>query len=341
MSATLSPELTWLIDITRINPQPLDDTQPQSGTKGPSHKEKEARKRTALIELLDKDDEEIERTKQLAIADVMRVLKPLKPTLQDFYDFEITNAEGETFQVQAKTGDLAKTGDSGDLAGGGTFKGRKTGMTSEQLVKEVTRAQNIMITLQKQLEQKTYSRVVDCEIESGPGTKEKILPIRGEPEKLFTDDEITEELYTPLIREKIIAPHFIQNKFSRAQKMIDGSDKLYKAELKSSTVKENDNVASLLKLAVGTGGAMVNSVLSLDGIDTKMAQELLSGATELVNLTIDFGDKARSGVDVKSVTTFLNGLPSIVGDIVGSAVGDSDLGSLITPSRQRSPTRKR
>jgi len=330
MSVTLSTELSWLIELTRIDPKALDDTQPQGGTKVPSHKEKEAKKRAALAELLEKEDDEIERTKQLAIADVIRVLKPLKPALKDYYDFEITDAEGETFQAQAKTGDLAKTGDSSDLAGGGTFKGRNTGMTSEQLIKEVTRAQNIMITLQKQLEQKTYSRLADCEIEVGKGGKEEARPIKGDPERLFTDDEITEELYTPLIREKIIAPHFIQDKFSRAQKMIDGSNKLYKAELKNSTVKENDNVANLLKLAVGTGSAMVSSVLALDGIDTKMAQELLTGGTELVNLTIDFGDKARAGVDVKSVTNFLNGLPSVVGDIVGSALGNSELGSLVT-----------
>jgi len=56
---------------------------------------------------------------------------------------------------------------------------------------------------------------------------EKAQMIASRRERLFTDDEIMNELYSPLVREQVVPDTFIHPKYSATQKMIDGSNEYY------------------------------------------------------------------------------------------------------------------
>lgn len=310
------PKLAWLIEVTEIV---LDEPGDQGGKPGGASPSELAEK---LRRQMEKEDQEEEIQKQFAIGDAMRLVKPLKPALKAGFDFQIIDRKGEARDVQAKTGDLSEVGDVDDLhGGGGVVKGT---VDAGKIVGDATKAQQMLMTIQKQLERITTTRTVKLNSQGDF--------VAGQPEKLFTADEIAEELFTPLVREKIIGSTLVENKYSQVQKMLDGSNALYKEELKTPTIDENSRVGNILKAAVNAGSSMVSAVLSVNGLDTKMVNDLLEGSTELANLTIDFGDKARAGIDVQNVTDFLNGLPSIVGGMVGTALGDSTLGDTITVS---------
>src|ERR1700737_3513533 len=68
---------------------------------------------------------------------------------------------------------------------------------------------------------------------------------RSEP--LFSDKEIMDELYTPLVRELVLAETFVPPKFSATQKMIDGSNDYYIKECKEKGKSTSMGVADFAK----------------------------------------------------------------------------------------------
>ena len=325
-------QTNWLSQVTKTKLTPpggATGTAASPGDAALSADDLEGLLRERLEEEMMRD----ERAKQLALSDAMRVIKPLKPTLRSALDLQITNANGKTEQFQAKEGVLADAAEIMDVRAGSRVSKGDSKVPGKKARKEEDPNANMKIMDDAR---KAYALIqsLRVQLEAKTTTYSQIKPdgtfFQSAPEPLFSTDEVSEELFTPLVREKLLPETFITGKYSQVQKMLDGSSALYKEELKTADRDDKAGIAKLLKMAVNAGSAMADAALSIAGADTKMASALLEGATELAKLSIDFGDKARAGVDVQGVTDFLNGLPSIIGPMVAAGTGNKDLGGLIT-----------
>jgi hypothetical protein len=311
-------QITWLNQVTKAG-LPLPDTTQPGSEKGLSAKELQATLRARLDEEVMRD----EKRKAMALSDAQRTIKPLKPVLQEAFNLQVTYDSGKTEQLQAKSGDLSEAVEVRDVKGKAQVgKSGSTGPVSQKdemaLLSEAKKAYDVVLTLRTQLEGMTTVR-------------SRIAPdgsfFDGEPEPLFSTAEIIDEVFTPLVRQKILPETIITDGYSAVQKMLDGSNALYKEELKEA---ENPKTSvELLKMAVDLGSDITGAVLKIVGVDTDLAKAMLEGSTELVKLTCDFGEKLANGADVKSVTDFLDGLPSVIGSMVGAALDNEELGDLI------------
>lgn len=173
-------------------------------------------------------------------------------------------------------------------------------------------------------------------------------------EKLFTDKELMDELYTPLVRDLVVPETFVPDKFSATQKMIDGSNDYYIKECKSKGKPIPTGGAALAKGAIALGSSVANTVLA--GMNpvkegqqamatsgklskamaaratdiTNGVAALLTGAVDVVDQLDDLrhtGDFSSSGLD-KVVNSLALGL----GKIVAGATGQMTLGMVITDS---------
>lgn len=310
-------QISWLNQTAGAGLVLPDDGAPPDG--GLSDKQLQAKLRTQLeLEML-RD----EKRKALALADVQNQLKPLRGMMREAFDLQVQYESGKIEQLLAKDGDLSGSVDVRDVKG--SSKVSKSGSDREStqqehsaLMREAQSAYDLVLSLRRQLEAMTT-------------TRSKISPdgelYAGEPRPLFTTAELMDELFTPLVRQKVLPDTVITDRYSAVQRMIDGSNALYKAELKEAAKPTTS--PELLKKMVDLGSEITGTVLEMVGADTKLATTLLEGTTELVKLSCDLGAKIKDGVDVKSVTDFLDGLPSVIGSMVGAALGDKSLGELV------------
>ncbi len=126
----------------------------------------------------------------------------------------------------------------------------------------------------------------------------EIVNEKGEKEvvPLFDDDSITEDIYMPLVRERILPEWMVTDKFSKTQQMINASDKLYQERLEEYTKSLTEEEQSLLDEASGVVGklgslaqkavAMVpfaeaDTAKSIIGLVTLGTQTTLTGAKML------------------------------------------------------------
>jgi hypothetical protein len=277
-------------------------------------------------------EEEIadQEKKTLMIDDAMRVIGPLKPMLSEAFDLQIKNKKGKTKQLQAKDGALANTAETRQITGTDTIsrggskapkKGEPTGPDPAVLVQEAGRAYHMIEQIKIRLEKETTTR---SQLKAGT-----LELFDGPKQKLFTISEITDELYTPLIRERILPDTIVQGKFSKVQQMLDATNELYKEELKDAEDPDG-GAAGLIKSMVSFGHDLAAPILQAAGVDTTLAKTLLEGCTALAEITVDLGDKIHAGLDVDSLSSFINTLPAIAGGLVSTATGDKSLGGLVT-----------
>ena len=83
-------------------------------------------------------------------------------------------------------------------------------------------------------------------------------------ERLFSDDEIRDELYVPLVRERIIPETIVGDRYSETQQYIDQTNELYRQAIEEKKEKgeldEYDRVSSIC--ALGSGLAKIGSALT-------------------------------------------------------------------------------
>jgi hypothetical protein len=171
-------------------------------------------------------------------------------------------------------------------------------------------------------------------------------------EPLFTDKELMDELYTPLVRDLVLPETFVPDKYSATQKMIDGSDDYYIKECKSKGKPMPTGAAAFAKGAINLGAQVAGTVLGAMGpvkegqqalgTSGKLSKEwvaragditdgiaaLLTGAVDVVDQIDDLrntGDFSVGGYD-----TVLNKLALGLGKIVAGSTGDMGLGLAVT-----------
>lgn len=177
-------------------------------------------------------------------------------------------------------------------------------------------------------------------------------------ERLFTDREIADELYTPLVREIVVPETIIAPKFSATQQMIEGSNDYYLNECRSKGKKVPMGVADLAKGAVNLAATVTTTVLAAVGPvaagkdalhdSGKLTKEAAARATNLTTGiaaalcgaidAVDKIDDFRESGDfsVAGYKAVLNSFAVMAGKIVAGAVPDPDsaqgLGMIVTDS---------
>jgi len=138
----------------------------------------------------------------------------------------------------------------------------------------------------------------------------------GDPEEgpLFTEQEITDELYTPLVRERLLPETLVPKDYSETAKMIEGSNQAYMEDLEEYTKnlkeEEDDLVSSGIKgisQLSAIGGKLASA---FPGADAKMAADVL----KLVELGTN---TAATGYDAIRKNQFKEASGSII-DNIGS-----------------------
>ena len=181
---------------------------------------------------------------------------------------------------------------------------------------------------------------------------EKSSTIVQKLEPLFSDDEIMNELYTPLVRELVLPETFVPDKYSATQKMIEGSDDYYIKECKSKGKKVNLGLAEFGKGAVAVGSAVASAVTSGlapisagqqgtvgSGVLSKdmaaRAADITTGVAAALTGTIDAIDQIddiRNSGDFPSsgLQKVVNGFGLAIGKIVAGATGNMEAGIAVT-----------
>ncbi|HLY58855.1 MAG TPA: hypothetical protein VKS60_25050, partial [Stellaceae bacterium] len=101
---------------------------------------------------------------------------------------------------------------------------------------------------------------------------------------LFTDREIADEVFAPLMRQKVIPESFIPDKYSEVSRVFQGASDEYQQRLTAYSESLNDNDGVLRKLGIGqdfvnTAGTLASSAITMAG--------LLGGGSVANTLSVD------------------------------------------------------
>ena len=186
---------------------------------------------------------------------------------------------------------------------------------------------------------------------------EKTRTIKTRKGRLFTDDEIMRELYTPLVRELVVPENFVPKKYSATQKMIDETNDPYIAECKAKGKDQDTGGVGLAKGIITVAASITTTALTalgpvkagqdaIKGSGTLTDKDKLSeystivgGVAALLTAGIDIVDQAvdysRTGdFSVSGYQTVCNGLAMGIGKAVSGATANLELGMAVTGALQ-------
>ncbi len=335
-------QVDWLNRTTGVQ-VPLPGGPP-SGSGAPlDPKAREAANRKKLQEMLRARLETEEfaeaQKKSLLITDAIRSIAPMKPVLREAFDLEQTTKDGKTRSYQTDDGDLSKSGDVRDIRNdteigkrGQTGQKKKNGkdgggtdkdpLKNTDILKQAKSAMDFLVTVKNDLQgQKTQRSDIAWDKIDLTANPLPVDPfVKGPEQRLFTDTELMDEIYTPLVREHVLPENFIINKFSKVQRMLDATNKMYKEELKDAS-DPSSGMNELMQGYIDMSSQLVEAVLQAAGTDTKIAQDFLSGATALAKLSVSTSFKlADHGLDASVMTDVLNGLGGVVSNVIAGAM---------------------
>ena len=242
------------------------------------------------------------------------------------------NAKTKTMDTRAEDGDQRKAFDTkhegGQLKAGG---GRE----------EMNTAQNMMGFIVKETDELAKAMTDRSYIDPESGA------IVVKSEALFTAKEISDEIYAPMVREKVIGENFVPNKFSGTQRMLDGSNEHYINECKEKGKRLGVNKAEVAKSTIALAAALTTTALSAlapvaDGKNAiagsgKLSKEMAARASEittgiaaLLTTTVDIGDQVDeyrtsgnfSEIGFKKVA---NGIGLGIGRIIAGSISDTSV----------------
>lgn len=175
-----------------------------------------------------------------------------------------------------------------------------------------------------------------------------ILAVEME-EARFTQDEITKELYTPLVQQQILPETFVPDAYSAVQQMINETNKLYIEELAEAD-KEKSVVSDIIKDTISTSANIVKASLGISeeaGAITEEQKELGDTITDIISVTatttVDTVETLYTSGNVgAAIQTIFNDMAATVGSTVETAMGGTDdskvIATFVTLSMQSAAT---
>lgn len=161
--------------------------------------------------------------------------------------------------------------------------------------------------------------------------KSREITVQGETVSVFTDQDMMDEFWTPLKRERIIPETFIADKHSETQIMLDETNKLYQEavarhkEAGTLTAKV-DLVSSLLGGGSDLASGMSSILGEFTGADLSLATDIL----DTMSTVLKEGAELRTKLKSKDMGGGVSKAFSIMGIITKSALGAAGVDSKIT-----------
>jgi hypothetical protein len=293
MSDTITKQLAWLSSFSGTTIV-VEGQEPN--TEDLAEKYRRARMREEVEE---------QALKEMLIDRATKALDPVKADIKKKLDMEV-QAGGKTMQTLDPKGQQEKA----------------FGLHQDKLDNSLTDKQKVESydAMGLIVEQKNELAKVTVERSQVNKKKTDIEKKRG---ALFTDKEIMDELYTPLVRELVLPEDQVPKKFSNTQQMIDGSNDPYIKECKTKGGKMK-NYADLIK-AAGTAAASVAGAVDVAMFkDPTVIATIATGAAALLSAGVD----GVSAIMAKDFTT--NNWSAITGSIAAALGGALSAGMTLS-----------
>lgn len=166
--------------------------------------------------------------------------------------------------------------------------------------------------------------------------QEKMLAATdADGERLFTDEQIREELWTPLVREGVIPENAVPDRYSKVKEVFDGANKLYSERLADFTAEQADNDELLAKLGkarkfADLGMTVAGNVTSaVVGFKSEEVQKVAELTTTLVDLTMAGGFTVTESVIQRDVEGGVDALTDLVSGVIEAAFPDDPIGKVV------------
>jgi len=173
--------------------------------------------------------------------------------------------------------------------------------------------------------------------------KAETVERNGKQELLFTAKEIADEFWTPLVRERILPETFVADMYSKTQRMLDETNKLY--ELAIAKKEKEGKLTPELSLIregvdlVGDLGSVASDLVASFGGDTAGAQlavELLTLSSDVIKGGGQIYDKAKEKEfadasslvlgNIEIITQFALGQAGFPSEVIDSVSNGFDSG---------------
>lgn len=143
---------------------------------------------------------------------------------------------------------------------------------------------------------------------------------------LFTPQEISDELYDPLVREEVLPENFVPKEFSKTQRMIEGSNDYYLKELEDYTDKSDlgNNLGSVSKLV-----AIAGKAVKLIPGQSQVTGAVLDLVVAVTTTSLDGAASLVKQQGPEGAQTLVNNVSGIVSTILKTATGNEDLATMV------------
>ena len=302
-----------------------------------------------------KEEVEEQALKEMLLARATEALEARKEDMRDAFDMEV-EVDGKKMDTRDKKGRQEKAYDTKNdkLTGGPVKKSAPESVKQEASAPKVkpeplaegrsrddvkisaptdtkaidnqaaAHATNMMALVVAQKDELTKATI------ERTGLNKKKTDIEKKREPLFTDKEIMDELYTPLVRELVLPENFVPKKYSATQKMIDGSNDPYIKECKAKGGKMKNGVADFAK------GVITLASTTAAAIDTSMFKDpttittIATGVAALLNATIDgVSTVIAKDFTVNDWSGITGAIGTAIGSFVSAGTGNSALAGII------------
>ncbi len=272
--------------------------------------------------------DEIRALKSTALTSIRAEVGTLQQELTEQFTFDVTKSAKKRPNPTQKSihasGDQVEEFDLDEVREGYWFVTDEEYQTPEgkekadKVLGRIMKGHESLDALRKKLEAVTYDR----------HENDKVTKVRA-----FTDDEISEELYKPLVRSRAMPETLVPDRFSETQKMLDGTYEAYKKKVDESSdepgffTRVKDDIKGGDGMVVGFTEYLLDNLsahATTQGLNSSNPSLLshvgpLSGVQTSKNALFDHLPNAVINTGVVSNFMALSGMVE-AGDIVLSAI---------------------
>ena len=254
--------------------------------------------------------------KDLLLREMLGKLDPLKEDIREGMTFGLQK-KGLKGALGAKSISLKEKGEQVDELE--TMEARDTrGITAEDHKKSY-QAMEQVATLVGKLREAKVKR-------TDPDTGAEVeVP-------LFDEDELTEEFYNPLVRERLMPENLVPNRYSKTKEMLDATNEVYQKRLEeyTSELDENSKELGILdhsKSTVKALGKLGRDITEMFGSDAKMAGNIITLVELGTTTTITVVQAVRQNDLTGSANEIIDNIGTFITTIVSTK--DKELGELV------------
>ncbi|MCP4040761.1 MAG: hypothetical protein GY731_02240, partial [Gammaproteobacteria bacterium] len=260
-----------------------------------------------------RDDEQAR--KQLLLREMTGRLEPMKEGIREGMTFDLKkkglfSRKSHSLVEEGEQLDELDTMEAKQTRGISPEDWQKSNLAMQEIVALVDKMRGTMVT------------------RTDPETGEEIeVP-------LFSEEELQEEFYMPLVRERLIPENLVPNRYSKTKEMLDATNEVYKQRLEEYTRELDENAEELgildhSKSTIRELGKVGRDITALFGSNGEMAGKVITLVELGVTTTITTVQAIKKSDLTGSANEIIDNIGSFVAGTVATATGDNDLGKLV------------